>query len=619
MTLASKRRFRQRGLQHDFSDSKLGNVYDELSHEIQGGSKSAKYYFFLNVLIGAFCLTLLVYGLGRLGGVEGVTSMRGSTILRKASVRSANESVPLQGGGNGTGVDISVPIIHEGKQFDNRKRVLALGGSTTFGANLESQKDTYPMILSELLGVHWKGVNLAVQATDASYASQCVESIVRDVARSVDDMVYDFDVILLEYSLSGLDGLYLLTRRLRRRYPNALVLYVHLWSLRTIIENTDNGVKPRTILAEQGHTDEANHQVNLLIQDRGTSWKYSADMIAESKQHSRAGYDAVQKVQGLLYEMPVPENPREAIDAGLFGPDYHHLSKNGHHFVAQEIYRLVNLPGDKFPMIESDPAINDHTWGQGDQCYSWFESGKSPHTRFIGGTMAIFAKSNKWALQVGEGFGHPATIAFENPKEVPQPVRLELMSWGPNTYPKVKVQLNSVDQKLDDSALLIEPLHLIEWQRAFHMPRSVHIGWVEPGKNSVTVDSIEVKKQPLRVTGIILCGACVEMDNVYTKIEAKTSDNSYSNGTPDQAQEKPAEAIGKRNVPAEGQNPAIEQLKKAPAQPNTVEHVESVNLQETVGEVGQAVTSVKEPNPATQSTPQPPPENVVVEQVDAGN
>jgi lysophospholipase L1-like esterase len=519
--VAGKRYTRRELFNYQVSNSELKGVYEELEQEVDG-SKSSNFRFLSKVLFLVLCFTLLV------GGLRGASfrSIRGGpasskqtlTLLvqnNETATSTLTPEIDMNQISNATGttVDILKPIVHGAKHFERGKRVLAMGGSTTWGSKLQDRTDAYPTVLSDMLGVHWQAVNIADQVTDASYASQCVESMIREAAASVEDMVKDFDVILLEYSLNGLDGVHLLVRRLRRRYPRAIIIYVHLWSLRATIENVETGARPRAILMEPGHTvEETEKLVGAMIQHPKILWKYSEETTADSKQRSKAGFDATQKVQGFLYELSVPADPQEAIRADWFASDYHHLSQNGHRFVAQELYNLLAQLEANNP-ASVDTAANDHSWGKGDQCYSWFGSGQSPFVRFEGGTMAMFATPGMWALQIGEGFGHPATIEFENTKDSQQPIKLEVMSYGPSTYPKVKVQLNLGNKKLDDSALVVDPLHPIQLRHAFHVPRHIHIGWVEPGMNSVTIDSMETKEHPLRVTGIVMCGACAAMDN----------------------------------------------------------------------------------------------------------
>ena len=395
-------------------------------------------------------------------------------------------------------------------------RILTLGGSTTWGSKLENREDAYPYVLANLMGPKWSSVNLAVRATDASYASQCIETMVREGVLA-EDIEMDFDVIMLEYSLNGLDGMPLLLERLRRRYPNAVVIYVHLWSLRMTVDNAKTGEKPRDVL-KAGHTFlMADELINQMLGSENAVWSWGEAMVADSKQIGMDAMDAVLKVRGYLYELPLPEQPGTAFSDHWFGPDYHHLSVAGHRLVATGLADLLKTTKS---LTGADAKYGSRTWGKGDQCFSWYEHGKHDAVSITGGTMKMFVKPDKWALHIGMQFGQPASIAFPNIHHETQPVELVLMSWGPGVYPESQVTLASIDKSTPDQSFLLNPLHPSDKQRVFHVTRTIHIGWAEPGQNQLVINPMEVTQRPLRVTGIVMCGACIEMDSTYLSLDA---------------------------------------------------------------------------------------------------
>lgn len=396
------------------------------------------------------------------------------------------------------------------------RRILTLGGSTTWGSKLDKKEDAYPHVLSTLMGPAWSVVNLAVRATDASYASQCIESMVREGVPP-EDTDQDFDVIMLEYSLNGIDGMPLLLERLRRRYPTAVVIYVHLWSLRMTVDNAKTGEKPRDVL-KAGHTFlEADEIINEMLGDKTAVWSWGEAMVADSKNIAMDAMDATLKIKGYLYELPMPEQPSTAFSEQWFGPDYHHLSVSGHHLVATG---LADLLKTVTPPAGAESKYAMRTWGKGDQCYSWYEHGKHEAATITGGTMKMFVKPDKWALHVGQRFGQPATVDFANTHPESQPVELVIMSWGPGVYPKSKISLKSVDKPESDQSFLLDPLHPSNKQQVFHVTRTIHVGWAEPGQNKLSIDPIETTQRPIRITGIVMCGACIEMDSTYLSLDA---------------------------------------------------------------------------------------------------
>jgi hypothetical protein len=158
------------------------------------------------------------------------------------------------------------------------------------------------------------------------------------------------------------------------------------------------------------------------------------------------------------------------------------------------------------------------SWGDGDQCYSWYETGIHKDIQIAGGTMKNFVKNDKWAVNVGLTFGQPAHIWFRNQKPMMQPVMLMIMSWGSGVYPKSRIDLESPG--LENQSSILDPLHPNPLNHMFHVTRTAHIGWATFGQSRITVDPIEDMQRPLRVTGIVMCGACVEMDDTFLSNDA---------------------------------------------------------------------------------------------------
>jgi hypothetical protein len=392
-----------------------------------------------------------------------------------------------------------------------KHRILSLGGSTTWGAKLDSRSQAYPHVLASKLGADWDAVNLAVRATGASYASQCIETMIREGEGSADSDNADFDVILIEYSLNGLEGIDLLLQRLRRRYPSAILVYVHLWSLRMSVHNAITYEKPRQILNQGLKFTAADEAITTVLADPTAQWAWSDSMVSDSKEVSIEAFHAIAKVDGYVYELQRPDSPMKVMEDNWFGPDYHHLSTKGHEIVAQGIMSLVHHPETKVPPL-TKLKFHDRSWGKGgDQCFSWYETGKTESVEISGGTMKMFVKPDKWALHIGQRFGAETKLTFFNNSKEKQPVELFFMSWGdPSIYPKSTITLTSEDNA-SISSMTLDPLHPIQAQRIYHITNTVRVGWAAPGLNSLRVVPNETTQRPLRITGIVICGACEEM------------------------------------------------------------------------------------------------------------
>lgn len=449
-------------------------------------------------------------------------------------------------------VNMSEFAVREAKKFKKSYRILALGGTTTWGRSHEEKKNAFPAVVSKMLGRRWKASDLVVRADDAAYSSQCIESMIRDSVETIDEMVDPFDIILLEFSLGSMDGIELLLKRLRRRYPNAVIVYVHLWSLGRVTETkpTDSLCKGTFCMQASEHVKK-RQQIDRAIRLRrlkdtaaftptenitrhfdGKEWAFSDKMLEISKQQNDHVKRALSKVEGLMFELPVPETPHRALSSSWFDSDLHHLSGGGHKFLAQQIYYMLKKSNVTEILDVSVGNQTDGTWGKGDQCMSWIENGKANSVHFKGGKMKEFGEPVKYALHIGGNESNDsASIYFENYSDEYQPLRLEVMSYNDGFYPKAQVHINMQrNQTKNDTNVHyhIDPMHPDVFQQQFHIPRSAYVDQVKPGRNKITIEASNSSQQPLRVTGLIMCGACHEMGFGSSDIRTKRVEKNSS-------------------------------------------------------------------------------------------
>ncbi len=101
-----------------------------------------------------------------------------------------------------------------------RLLVLSFGSSQTWGAGLKDPRSqAYPFLLGEPGG---HVVNVALRATGADYPSVCLQSMIPH-----SDWM-NFDVITLEFHPCGDNSFEFLLKRLRDRYPDVIIIFVHL-------------------------------------------------------------------------------------------------------------------------------------------------------------------------------------------------------------------------------------------------------------------------------------------------------------------------------------------------------------------------------------------------------
>jgi CheY-like chemotaxis protein len=360
---------------------------------------------------------------------------------------------------------------------NRRYKILSLGGSTTWGTMLQHPTHSYPYILgSPSNKVTNDGFHATGLFTGSSYPSLCIERI---VGRK------KFDVILLEFSLDGHDGLELLLKRLRLRYPQATIVYVHLYSLLT------------DIVDDQGRTPEEAADTDASKDYR---WGYGERI-------SKAVYTdlnlLLKKYGGFMYSLPRMEDVVDSMY--LFSEDWHHLSQEGHNTVAEGVLSILKdvSSGAAPAAIRPEFAWDDSfgTLDNKDQCEVWFSDGRNPF-QFKGiAQMAQFGTvlgSEEYAIE----FKGPGSIYIENRLPIAVPLYMFYMTKA-EEYPFVEVA-SGEDHK---DVKIIDPII----QSSRDIMKSEKIGFAEPGRNEIMIKPVTETTSPFRVTGFALCEACLQM------------------------------------------------------------------------------------------------------------
>lgn len=338
----------------------------------------------------------------------------------------------------------------------SKLNILTLGGSVTWGATLESRDLAYPSLMSkEGHNVH----NLAIRASDAQYPSLCIESLLLGT-----DAI-DFDVIVMEYSLNGFNGFSTLIKRLQYRYPNAAIVYLHLYSL---------------ISSARRHPDGSWTWQNENFLTTRPAVKYMLDVVG--------AYD---------YNFPFTEN---VVDSKkYFAKDRHHLSALGHQKVADDLLELISATS--FQKVH-DPQLEEFKWGEGDQCENWFELGKIKGyvvETYDGGDMKSMVDdqgvpSGKMSIE----FRDSGTLIIYNKSHNTVPVYIFYMS-APHIYPLTLITLG-------DTQTTINP-HRVK----HHTTEAMAVGWAQPGKNYITIKCVSPSSEPFRIVGVALFGFSYNM------------------------------------------------------------------------------------------------------------
>jgi len=356
----------------------------------------------------------------------------------------------------------------------DKLHVLSLGGSVTWGARLPERKLAYPNLLEEISNQKYKVTNKAIRATDARYPSLCIQSILSDTKDQ------EFDVILLEFSINGPTGLDTLVKRLQYRFPHAIFIYVHIYSLSTVI--VDNNSKPAN---EYPHVERHSIQFHWDPDPRKAAVRPSI-------------IDFFSQIRGHVYSLPKPQiSPYEAIP--MFAADWNHLSELGHRMVAHDLLNLLSSAQYEQPS-EVVPHLFDSKWGYGDSCENWFESGNVTIPHDGAELKQMYSREsynqNKFSLEfhfsediVQSG----GTIGIMNEHATQVPLFITYLS-APEIYPITTVVVEGRVTEINPD------------RDAYHVAVTKQVGFAQPGYNTVMIKPQYEAKEPFRLVGTALFG-----------------------------------------------------------------------------------------------------------------
>lgn len=374
---------------------------------------------------------------------------------------------------------------------NNPVNILALGGSVTYG-----DEDNWNTAYSKALGDRFYELgchvdNLAIRASGAQIPSMCIQSMVsgdvllRENQTNIEEKEYD--VILLEFSLNGFEGLELLVHRLKKRYPNAIIVYLQLMTKKGVNEFANDG----------------NRVDFLRMAPKTIKFLLDRDVV--------------------FYNFP-----RYQLQSINFEEDEKHLNKRGHGIVADGLYELIGekVIAKKKAEEKGEGNTNTVSWedaGGGDSCYFWFQGGNIPEeTQKLlrvddnEKQMTEFSKT-KFAYETSYGeetrlefFCDPELDDKGDVKLPMPPLYLVHMTTGtPSLYPDASIA-HFHHQRLGANRE-IEKWEYISTKSVGAQPTINHlteaskVGTVSPGWNRIFVKPIERKKKlPFRTVGIVI-------------------------------------------------------------------------------------------------------------------
>ena len=346
--------------------------------------------------------------------------------------------------------------------------VIKIGGPVTWGGNLPNGEVSYPSRIGQI--TNNKVTNMGVRASDAYYPSLCIESM-------LGSGVVEYDVILLEYSNTNpmqhlssvtaeeehlftkteIRGLRMLVKRLQYRFPNAIIIYVHLYSLRHVIKDS------------HGHLADEHDEPPP---DFSWSWAYPHKQIYRPPLDVKS---LMKSVGGYVYSFPVPDTIKKAFS--LFQPPtYESLSARGHRLVGDALAEILTK---KAKFDENNVKHNEGiegTWGWGDQCLSWLGMGGTIPIEFGGGQKRDMGNF-QWSIEFVyiEGAADGGWIKVINSKEVATPLYFTYMIGGSPDASTI-VSVNDMTTELSIKARTSQDKF-----------QTTDVGWVAPGTTVVSI------------------------------------------------------------------------------------------------------------------------------------
>jgi hypothetical protein len=336
-----------------------------------------------------------------------------------------------------------------------------------------------------------------------------------------------YDVILLEFSmiesyvtLAIETHLPLFLHRLRQRYPDALIVYVHLWPMVAMVEEETTGIKP-------GNLVPSEEDLTLL------KWQWIQD--SPIYRFPPKLESIIQDLHGgYIYYLPFHSSTPQESD--WFLTDWWHLSKMGHEGVAQGIKDLLISQKVKLEKQRSSTADYQQPY-KGDQCISWFTNGIVP-LQYAGGELANVYEANpilpknKYVL---DAIDTTTTLTAHNPFTSSIPIYISyLTATEPVEISIVHVYIknSSASSQFDNDRqnsnsikkILIDP----NVDTTQFLPSIQLIDLAYPGDNTIYVETLELRQNPFRIIGIFLsCGSnsysCSTMTTATATLAQPTS------------------------------------------------------------------------------------------------
>ena len=388
-------------------------------------------------------------------------------------------------------------------------RYAAFGSSVSWGAALKNrEEEAYIWKLSKE-----HGVNYAIRSSGPNYPKSCLFTMMGDE---------EYDVIILEYFMHAREGLKSLAKRVRDRFPDAIIIILRLWYP---IQFQNKGIECPNC------TGRGHYELLEFVRTRGFG-PTASDYIHNPEFHKAISqtpdvwamperFDVLFQLQdetaneigAYMVKMPFTlrrDGPGGWLDIGdkLLAQDSFHLGPMGHEDIANQVQAIVDRVG-----VPKNMRVNK--FSHIDQCYNWFQTGEiGPGLTFgSNGKVATMPNTQKYVLSFDGGNGNDekeSWFEIDNQNDGEMELFVGYMTTGPapSKYPMVEaIRENGERYLLDPNAR--------GWNKPVHVSALVNLGRVAPHfRARVSFKSLELTEWPFRMIQLMVTPPIVTRDEM---------------------------------------------------------------------------------------------------------
>ena len=287
----------------------------------------------------------------------------------------------------------------------------------------------------------------------------------------------EFDVIVLEYYMMAGDGLALLARRLRERFPDAIIVILRLWAPDRIWRNGDGSQKVHNWASQNGFGGGFIHDEELkkeFLETAGDGWNFFQGGQSLNELQESIASDVGAHIVAM------PFNARADGPGGWFdiadhflADDSFHQSPDGHFWIYNQVKAIVDRVG-----VPKERNVGQ--FSNIDQCYNWLLSGAIDEglKYSSNGSIVKMPNTQKYVLEFDYDKGNDGNwIEVENKSNQAMGLAISYMTTGPppSKYPRVEAK------RSDGYKFILEPESSDAYgDKPVHISRSVNLGTIAP-------------------------------------------------------------------------------------------------------------------------------------------